>query len=526
MAWIAEFASSKWAQLLLLSSGSFWNNKTDAVEPLWAYPKQTVDGSQFNFKDFLSHPAHLWSANTSISFPDSSEFEDATARWTIFSPPTYHAAIRPGTEADISRIVKLASLYKFPFLTRGAGHGYSIALSDFQNGLALDLSQWKSFDIDTVAETLTIGPGITINDVFDPIYEAGFQIQSGTCGCPSLIGVTLGGGAGRYQGIHGLVVDALVSVRMITAAGELIEVSKESYPDLFWAIRGAGANFGVVTSATYKLNRLVNKGNFLHADFYFAAEKSYDYFKIIESLNDKLPANLATIVLINYNASTNSIQVGGNWVYFGPEEEGMKALAPVFELGPIASVVSVVPYNRLLATTGGGYDTLVCIGHTVRDLYSLNQKTYSASGWQKGFDKMAKFFDENPGGRNSALVFEVFPNQATESVASDETAFAWRDAKGYIIGHFIWAEGDAATAEAANKVGLELREELVLTSGYDEPSVFVNYARGDEGLENIYGRDKLPRLVQLKKTWDPNNLFCYNNYPLPSKYPLNHADEL
>ncbi|TGJ82155.1 hypothetical protein E0Z10_g6607 [Xylaria hypoxylon] len=526
MAWISDFVASQWAQLLLLSSGLLGGSKTDAADYLWAHPLGTFDHTRFNFKEFLSHPAHLWSSNTTLSFPGSSGFEDATARWTIFSPPTYRAAIRPGSEADIARIIKLASLYKFPFLTRGAGHGYSITLADFQDGLALDLSQWKSFEIDETAETLTIGPGITINDVFDPLHEAGFQIQSGTCGCPSLIGVTLGGGAGRYQGIHGLVIDALVSVRMVTAAGELIEVSKDSHPDLFWAIRGAGANFGVITSATYKVNRLVNEGNFLHADFYFSAEKSHDYFKIIESLNDNLPANLATIVLINYNSSTNGIQVGGNWVYFGPEKEGLKALKPVFDLGPIASVVSVVPYKNLLATTGGGYDTLVCQGHTVRDLYSLNQKTYSASGWQKGFDKMAKFFDEHPGGRNSALVFEVFPNQATASVASDETAFPWRDARGYIIGHFIWGEGDTATAAAANKVGVELRDELVLTSGYDEPSVFVNYARGDEGLENIYGRDKLPRLAKLKKTWDPNNIFAYNNYPIPLEYPLSQRDEL
>ncbi|GAP88452.1 putative FAD-binding domain-containing protein [Rosellinia necatrix] len=523
MAWISDFLTAQWAQLLLLSSS--WG-KTDGAGAIWAHPQHAVGNSRFDFKNFLSHPAHLWSANTSFSYPGSSEFEDATARWTLFGAPTYQAAIRPGSEADIARIVKLASLYKFPFLTRGAGHGYSVALAEFQNGLALDLSRWKSFEINQAAETLVIGPGVTINEVFTPLYEAGFQIQSGTCGCPSLIGVTLGGGAGRYQGVHGLVIDALISVRMITAAGDIIEVSKESHPDLFWAIRGAGANFGVVISATYKLNRLINKGNFLHADFYFAAEKSYDYFKIVESLNDNLPANLATIVLINYNASTNSIQVGGNWVYFGPEAEGMKALKPVFDLGPIASVVSVVPYDRLLATTGGGYDTLVCQGNTVRDLYSLNQKVYSASGWQKGFDKMDKFFNENPGGRNSALVFEVFPNQATAKVAPDETAFPWRDAKGYIIGHFIWGEGDAATAAAANKVGLELRDELVLTSGYDEPSVFVNYARGDEGLENVYGKENLLRLVKMKKAWDPNNIFAHNNYPLPSEYPLGHTREL
>lgn len=82
----------------------------------------------------------------------------------------------------------------------------------------------------------------------------------------------------------------------------------------------------------------------------------------------------------------------------------------------------------------------------------------------------------------------------------------------------IWGEGDTATAAAANKLGLELRDELALTSGYSEPSVFLNYARGDEDLEQIYGRDKLPRLASLKKAWDPDNIFAYN-LPIPTEYP-------
>ncbi|RDA93286.1 hypothetical protein CP533_2041 [Ophiocordyceps camponoti-saundersi (nom. inval.)] len=499
-----------WGSLIL--GLSFWGNTSENTS---SNAQATLD---LDLRPLLTDSARQWSDNTTILFPDSSEFATATERWTVFRPPTYRAAVRPGTAEDISKIIKLATSHKIPFLTRGAGHSYSITLGDFQHGLALDLSQFKTLEIDVDSETLTVGPGVTFNDIFDPLYEAGFEIQTGTCSCPSLIGVTLGGGVGRLQGKHGLVLDSLLSVRMITADGEHIEVSRNSHPDLFWGVRGAGANFGVVTSATYKVHRLVDRGEYLHADFYFPAEKSYDYFKIIESLNENLPANLATIVLVNWNSTTNQIQVGGNWVYFGPKDEGLKLLKPVFDLQPISSVVSTVSWNKLLATTGGNYDELVCLGNTTRDLYSLNQKRYSAAGYQKGFDKMAEFFANHPGGRNSALVFEIFPNQATAAVPQDETAYAWRDATGYIIAHLVWDHGDTATAEAANKLGLDIRKELARTSGYTEPSVFINYARGDEGLENIYGAGKLRRLAQLKKVWDPNNVFAFN-HPLPTKYP-------
>ena len=83
---------------------------------------------------------------------------------------------------------------------------------------------------------------------------------------------------------------------------------------------------------------------------------------------------------------------------------------------------------------------------------------------------------------------------------------------------FIWSPGDNATALAANKLGNELRNELALTSGYPELSVILNYARGDEKIEQIYGKDKLPRLARLKRTWDPHNVFAYN-HPLPLQYP-------
>ncbi|PHH90753.1 hypothetical protein CDD83_2749 [Cordyceps sp. RAO-2017] len=332
-----------------------------------------------------------------------------------------------------------------------------------------------------------------------------------------MIGVTLGGGVGRLQGTHGLLLDALVSVRLVTAKGKLVEASASSNPDLFWAIRGAGANFGVVTSATYKLHPLINGGSILNADLYYPANKSLAYFKAVEAFGDNLPPRLASITFATWNSSINSIQVAANWVYYGPRAEGLKLLQPLLDLKPTAAVISDVRYNRLAATAGDNFDAIVCQPKAIRSLYGINQKKYSAAAYQRAFDKMAGFFRDHPGGRNSALSFEFFPNQASGAVPADETAYPWRDATGYLVPNFSWDAGDDATATAAGKLGLELRQELARTSGYDGITVFVNYARGDEGVENIYGRDKLPRLVRLKKAWDPDNVFAYY-HPLPTDY--------
>ncbi|KAK4077740.1 CAZyme family AA7 [Trichoderma aggressivum f. europaeum] len=473
------------------------------LENAVALPQGYSDEPKPNLKPLLTDQIRKWSLNTTVSFPSSPAFNASTERWTIADPPTYVAAIRPGTEEDISKVINLARTKRFPFLTRGGGHGYAASLGDFQLGLSLDLSQWKNLKIDKKARTLTVGPGITFAEIFDPLFNAGFYIQTGSCSCPSMIGVTLGGGIGRLMGKYGLLMDALQSVRMVGADGKVMTVSANSHPDLWWGIRGAGANFGVITSATYKVYPLVNNENVFVADFYVPVERSREYFDMVEVNFSNMPANLAQVQLV------------GNWVYFGTEKEARKVLGPVFNLNATSST-RIVQWNKLVSS--GGFDEFICQPNQPRSLFSLNQKIYSADGYRAGFEKIEKYFYDHPGGRDTTLVIENFPNQAVAAVPDDSTAFPWRDFKGFIQVNFAWKAGDEATARASNKLGEELRNQFAATSGYSEKTVFVNYARGDETIESIYGKRKLPRLAKLKKKYDPSNLFAYN-HPLPMHYP-------
>lgn len=122
-----------------------------------------------------------------------------------------------------------------------------------------------------------------------------------------MVGITLGGGVGRFTGIYGLVADALVSVRLVNANGDVVEVSDTSHPDLFWAIRGAGANFGVVTSVTYRLHeRCSEMGEVTNIDMIFPAEMSSAYFKALESYG-AMPERLASVSVIHYSQDTNKV---------------------------------------------------------------------------------------------------------------------------------------------------------------------------------------------------------------------------
>jgi FAD/FMN-containing dehydrogenase len=124
-----------------------------------------------------------------------------------------------------------------------------------------------------------------------------------------MLGASLGGGVGRYQGLHGLIIDALQSVKMVTATGDLITASKTEEPDLFWGVRGAGFNFGIVLEATYGIHDLTNGGSVLNADFKFHPSDNQTYFEIMESFGS-LPAELSlwTIVKIDEKYGVSSIQ--------------------------------------------------------------------------------------------------------------------------------------------------------------------------------------------------------------------------
>jgi len=122
-----------------------------------------------------------------------------------------------------------------------------------------------------------------------------------------MVGVTLGGGVGPWGGVHGLLIDALLSLRVVTASGRVIDVSATSNPDLFWAFRGAGANFGIVVSATYQLQKQVNKGQILVADMLFPAEKNNSYFNLLETYNGKVPAGLSITSFVLYNSTIGQV---------------------------------------------------------------------------------------------------------------------------------------------------------------------------------------------------------------------------
>ncbi|OJI98007.1 hypothetical protein ASPVEDRAFT_49867 [Aspergillus versicolor CBS 583.65] len=453
-------------------------------------------------------------AAVELSIPGESEFTNATIRWTEYRAPSYSAALSIGSEEDLVTAVKLATAHNIPFLATGGRHGYSGTLGDLHDGLALDLSPLNSISINGSAGTLTVGPGVRVSEIYDPVFEAGYQIQTGICSCVGMIGLTLGAGIGRQQGSNGLVLDALLSARVVTASGEVVEASKTSNPDLFWAIRGAGPNFGIVSSATYQLYPL--SGTFTSIDLAFPARLNSSFFQALADFN--LTENWAIATYIFYDTASNKTGLRASCVYHGPQAEAIHLLTPILDLGPKEKNITELPWSRLTAEGSFGLDASICTPGGQHELFAANLRHRNTSAWVSMFNAMDELYASTPGARQGTVLFEAWSNQAMMAVPDEETAYPWRDTQVYVSVQNAWTEGDDGARDAAAATAQAIREELAATSGYGGLAVYLNYAHGDETIEEVYSERKLPRLAELKRMYDPDNVFRYY-HALPTAYP-------
>ena len=267
---------------------------------------QTVLSLQSNLTDLFG--PHL-SPEAQIIPPTTPEYPaQLQQRWTNYNAPSYNlGAIKPASEQDVQNIVKIAAANNVPVFTTGGGHG----VSDYHSfkGLSIDLSAFNSVFISQDRSRTTVGGSTKIHQLVKPLYEAAKELPLGSCACVGVVGATLSGGIGGLQGHLGLLMDSLESVRVVTAAGDLLNASRSENEDLFWALRGAGSNFGIVTSATYQLPEISNSGIYMNADFIFPACLNSSFWQALESFDHEMPSRLAITAAVLYNRAAGEVSL-------------------------------------------------------------------------------------------------------------------------------------------------------------------------------------------------------------------------
>ncbi|KAK7748264.1 hypothetical protein SLS62_008724 [Diatrype stigma] len=496
-----------------------------SVACLWLlYPATSYAQSSTNLSEILTADDVNWSPGTVVAFPGSTEFSNATERSNLFGEPTFGASVTPVNEEDVALAVKVAVENGIDFMATGGRHGTGLGYSKMQGGLAIDLSSFKTAEVHADNDTITIGGAAAIRDFSEQLSDAGLMLPSGSCSCPGYTGLAVGGGIGRYYGSLGLVSDRMLSARVVTATGDIIQVSDQENTDLFWALRGAGANFGIVLSATYQAVKMADHadGNALTVDLVFDPEKAPAYFAHLEGL--ELPGNVAGMHFVRYNSTNDWAEVFANWVWFGAEEEGRTFIAQFIEFGPYSvKNFEYLPASQLNAVAGDGVgQNEMCVPGIYGNTYSSNLKTYTASLFQNILDSLNEFYATYPEASSSVAELSLFPNQAVAAYPDDFNAVAWRDTKAFFSVTSSYTDAglqNQTLLDAGDQLGTALRSDWIENGGYSDNggACYINYSRGDESLEVIYG-DKLAQLVELKKKWDPNTVFAFKN-PIPTSLP-------
>ncbi|KAL5355969.1 hypothetical protein BJX96DRAFT_142127 [Aspergillus floccosus] len=439
------------------------------------------------------------SPGTEIAEPTDADFSSvASPRWSEWKPPTWTGAIKPKTERDLQKIVRIAAAHNLPFMATNGGHGTSLIYGTVK-GIDVNLENFNSVKIDIEKNTLTVGGGTKLGDITEPLYKAGKAIPRGNSPCVGVIGATIGGGIGFNTGLFGLGVDALVEVRLVTATGDIVTVSEKRHPDLLWAIRGAGANFGIITEATFRMSDQPNNGDAVIGSFVFPAEGALAVFEELQSLDYVLPADLGVQLSIAYNRTINASELTVDMKHFGPWDTFVPHWNTAERLKPIRRTIQNVTLVELYAGLDGPCQSGVYVSGGTTGLGRTDPKTM-----QEVMDEMTAFYEAHPGYLGQTL-FQRYANNNTLKTPLSSAVYPWRDTKNFWLHENIYT--DPALEEPSLELLKSLRKKLQATSGFDEPHIYVNYAFGDEGPAAWWGAENLPRLRRLKRRWDPKGLF-------------------
>ncbi|KAI0539190.1 putative FAD-dependent oxygenase [Xylaria digitata] len=452
------------------------------------------------------------SSAAAIYLPGSEEFEEVTTRWSQFDIPTVNVAVVPATEDDVAKTVRRANDCGLPVLAFNGIHGAITTLGRMDRGVAIHLRQLSSVIVAQDGGTATIGGGALSKAVTDALWASGKQTVTGTCECVSYLGPALGGGHGWLQGHHGLVADQFVSINIVLADGTLKTIDSSS--DLWWAIKGAGHNFGIVTSVTAKVYDIEHR-DWAIETLTFSGDKVEAVYEATNRYLSNLPAGL-----INWSWWLNAADVDPDRpiILFFIIQEGVATVDPAYvnpfrNIGPISSETQSGSYRDLATWTMIAVDSAPCqIAGNANVRFPIYVREYNVTALREAYD----IFAANVGGANSpfsgsTFLFEGYPQQGVQSIDGDSTAFAFRDDSLLFAARLGYKPAGKELDDQAARLGNQLRDIIYRGSGREELHVYVNYAYGNEKPEGWYGYEKWrqARLKELKHKYDPEGHFSF-----------------
>jgi FAD/FMN-containing dehydrogenase len=408
---------------------------------------------------------------------------------------------------DIRAATQFARRTALPVAVRGGGHSFP-GLSVCDDGIVIDLGPLKGIRVDPEARTVRVQAGVLLGELDHATQPLGLAVPSGIVTHTGVAGLTLGGGIGWVMRKHGLTIDQLVSVDLMTAEGERVTASETENADLFWGVRGGGGNFGIVTEFEF---RLCPVGPVVVAGpIFWPMEKSPEVLRFYRDWIAQAPDELMTIVVHRKAPPLAFVPaelhgkpiVGVVCCYAGPVEEGEKVVRPMKEYGSPALDL--------------------CVAKPFLDHQAMFDPSFPHGQWYyfrscdvaELSDDVIDITAEHAMQIRSPLTnFPLWQmGGAVGRVGEDETAFNGRG-----VGHTFNIGAATATADGFDEEREWVRNFWSALEPY-HTSVYVNFLmdEGEERIRQAYGGRKYDRLKALKRKYDPDNIFRLNQNVPPT----------
>jgi hypothetical protein len=398
---------------------------------------------------------------------------------------------------DVVEAVRFARAESLPLSVRGAGHHITGACVA-ESGVVIDTAALKELVVDAEALTVEAGAGLTTGEFIRPLHEQGFIVPTGSHDSVGLAGITLSGGLGILMGKYGLVCDNVLAAQIVTADGEVLTASATEHSDLFWAIRGGGGNFGVVTSLTFRIYPIepTIAGIVLHPVARVREVLTF-YREYTKELPDEVNAFFVTMT------GPGGMPVCGIMAcYTGPSlDDGERLVAPLREFGPpVMAMLGPAPYLSLLDALKDHDPAGHHYAFASRGLPTLTDELLEAVA--QGAESVS-----SPG---SAVVLYHLHGVASR-VGDGETAFAGRSVPYFLGAYAGWAPGEAAPHLAWLEGFVASVEPYRAKVGY----VGLSGECDSDSVSAIYG-ENYRRLAEIKAIYDPENVFCHTHNIVPA----------
>jgi FAD/FMN-containing dehydrogenase len=430
----------------------------------------------------------------SVVLADDADYESARRVWNGNVDRRPALIARCVGAADVQHAVNFARRHNLLLSVRGGGHsapGYGVN----DGGMVIDLTLMKAIAVDPVSRTARADGGVLWLELDIATQAHGLAVTGGTVSNTGIAGLTLGGGLGWLMGKHGATVDNLIAAEVVTADGRLLTASKTENVDLFWALRGGGGNFGVVTTFTYQLHPVTQVlGGMMLYPLDQARDVLRFYRDLCPTLSDEAEVH-AGLLTSPEGMPVAALLLG----YNGPIEEGERVLTPIRQFGqPIADLVRPMSY--------GERQVLLDNPNAIHGLHRYWRSAFTEQLSDALIDVLVDGASRFSSPLNALLLFYV--HGAATRVPASETAFSARTPQWDFDAIGAWTEAPESAQHIAWVRALWDRLEPHL-----EGSAYINHIVEDDRPEKIrasYG-ENYARLRQLKAVYDPGNLFRVNS---------------